>query len=70
MVETLKASQPIRISINKTWCKGCGICTALCPKVLIIDSSGKATAANGHLCTGCGNCAIHCPDFAITIGVE
>ncbi len=70
VAETLRVSQAGRVSINKTWCKGCGICTALCPKVLIIDSSGKATVANQNLCTGCRMCESHCPDFAITTGVD
>ncbi|HOV78834.1 MAG TPA: 4Fe-4S binding protein [Bacillota bacterium] len=59
-----------RVNVNKTWCKGCGICASICPKVFIIDSSGKAAAANQHLCTGCRMCESHCPDFAINMGVE
>ncbi len=63
-------TSPVRskkIVINKTWCKGCGICAALCSGVLIIDSSGKAAVVNAAQCTACGKCITHCPDFAISI---
>jgi 2-oxoglutarate ferredoxin oxidoreductase subunit delta len=56
------------IRINRHWCKGCGICTALCPnKVLLLDNRGKAVAAYPASCTGCGKCETHCPDFAISV---
>lgn len=71
MARTLPALYPKKIVINKHWCKGCGICAALCPKkALSMDSRGKAAVADPSLCTGCGMCESHCPDFAITIGVN
>ena len=70
MSETLPSRNPQNIQINKSWCKGCGICTGLCTKVLVMDGDGKAIAANPSLCTGCRICETHCPDFAISIGVD
>lgn len=56
------------IYINQQWCKGCGICSALCKhKVLLLDSRGKAVVANPAACTGCGQCENHCPELAIYI---
>jgi len=70
MARSLTALCPVKILINKNWCKGCGICAALCPrKALTMDSGGKAAVVNQSLCTGCGMCESHCPDFAISTGV-
>lgn len=70
MSEKMHQRNPRIIHINKNWCKGCGICTGFCDKVLAMDGSGKAFAANPSLCTGCLLCETHCPDFAITIEVD
>lgn len=70
MSATMPHRNPKNIYINKIWCKGCGICTGLCNKVLALDGDGKAFAANPSLCTGCRLCETHCPDFAITIEVD
>jgi len=57
-----------KITVKKQWCKGCGICAALCGnKVLMLDSRGKAAVTNPAACTGCGRCEDHCPDMAITV---
>lgn len=70
MAETVSAAYPRKIVIKKNWCKGCGICAALCPKVLVMNTGGKATVANQSLCTGCRRCESHCPDFAISMRVD
>ncbi len=70
MAETLSNLSTQKIVIKKEWCKGCGICVALCPRVLALDSLGKVTVVNAALCTGCRNCEHHCPDFAIYVGQE
>jgi len=57
-----------KIRVKRQWCKGCGICTALCEhNVLILDNSGKAVIADPAACIGCGKCESHCPDLAITV---
>ncbi|HPZ43423.1 MAG TPA: 4Fe-4S binding protein [Bacillota bacterium] len=70
MAETLSKLSPQKIILHKEWCKGCGICAAFCPKVLAMDSRGKASVVNPTLCTGCRRCEHHCPDFAIYVGQE
>ena len=57
-----------KIMVKSQWCKGCGICNALCSnKVLVLDNRGKAIVANPAACTACGKCESHCPDLAITV---
>jgi len=53
------------ISINRQWCKGCGVCVAFCPKgALRLDEEEKA-AWDAEKCVSCGMCERYCPDLAI-----
>ena len=64
-----------RIVIDSERCKGCELCTSVCPQNVIRISS--AFNSNGYkpaelvdplgACTGCAVCAIICPDIAITV---
>lgn len=55
------------IEIYYSWCKGCGLCAAVCPNdVLEMAEDGYPYAKNPERCTSCGMCDLHCPDFAIT----
>ena len=63
-----------KIEVNQEKCKGCQLCTSVCPKNVIsvdkkINSMGyyPVTASQNHLCIGCGNCYAVCPDVAITV---
>ena len=40
-----------------TWCKGCGICAAFCPRHVLIKDEVS--------CIKCGQCELRCPDYAI-----
>ena len=64
-----------RIVLDQTMCKGCELCTTVCPYQLIhmaeffnakgyrpvtlVDPEGR--------CTGCTLCAMICPDAVITV---
>lgn len=69
MAENLATIQQFdKTELRQSWCKGCGICIALCPKkILELDENGKVTMVASDLCTSCGQCEIHCPDFAISL---
>ena len=63
------------IVIDASRCKGCELCTSVCPKDLIhladyFTSRGYRPAVlqdPGGLCTGCLLCSTICPDVAITV---
>ena len=67
------------IRINRTFCKGCGLCIAACPKGSIKISKGlsmrgyhpaeyvESEKGQDRRCTGCALCAIICPDVAIEV---
>jgi 2-oxoglutarate ferredoxin oxidoreductase subunit delta len=56
-------------------CKGCGLCTTVCPKKLVAMQSHRlnkegfytAECSDDDACTACTLCAMMCPDCAITI---
>lgn len=65
------ARENIEVKINKSWCKGCGICVAFCPKqVLGFDKEGKVEMMDKDGCIKCGQCELRCPDLAIYLGGE
>ena len=58
------------VHIERSWCKGCDICVAVCPeKCLVLDKFDVAVFAHPQRCTGCGLCAWLCPDLAIDVGL-
>ncbi|MCP3936025.1 MAG: pyruvate ferredoxin oxidoreductase [Actinomycetia bacterium] len=61
-------SGPHQIEIDHTWCKGCDICSRVCPEYcLAVDLRGQLNVVNADVCTGCHLCELLCPDFAISI---
>jgi indolepyruvate ferredoxin oxidoreductase beta subunit len=61
-------SGPHQIDIRHEWCKGCNICSRVCPEhCLAVDIDGQLNIVNADACTGCRLCEILCPDFAIAI---
>ena len=64
-----------RIEVDEFFCKGCGLCTTVCPKGIVELNAEVITDKGYHpahcvdqsLCIGCGTCAVMCPDVAITV---
>ena len=64
-----------RITVDVERCKGCELCTSVCPKDLIrmadaFNLKGYRPAElidPDRACTGCAICAVICPDAAITV---
>ena len=64
-----------RIVIDEELCKGCELCTTVCPYRLITladhyNAKGYRPALlvdSERRCTGCTLCAMICPDVAITV---
>lgn len=63
------------VVIDVDRCKGCGLCTHVCP-VKILELSPDAFNAKGYhpvivtemeKCTGCASCALICPDVIFTV---
>ena len=64
-----------RIEVDESFCKGCGLCTTVCPLNIVELNQDVITDKGYHpahctdlsKCTGCGTCAVMCPDVAITV---
>ncbi|HHY14404.1 MAG TPA: 4Fe-4S binding protein [Thermoanaerobacterales bacterium] len=56
-------------------CKGCELCTIVCPVNIILMDKSQTNAQGFHpatvkeqdKCTSCGSCARICPDIVITV---
>ncbi|MCP4009238.1 MAG: 4Fe-4S dicluster domain-containing protein [Proteobacteria bacterium] len=58
----------VELSIDKDWCKGCGICVAFCPKqVLELNHKDKSEVVRIEDCIACMLCELRCPDLAIQV---
>ncbi|MDF1500298.1 MAG: 4Fe-4S binding protein [Anaerolineales bacterium] len=64
------------IEIDEELCKGCELCTTVCPKDLLEMALDRFTPKGYHpaelvdpegACTGCAICSVICPDAAITV---
>lgn len=64
------------ILIDTDRCKGCELCTTVCPQNVLAMSEGELNAKGYHPamlvdpngeCTGCAVCAVMCPDVCITV---
>jgi 2-oxoglutarate ferredoxin oxidoreductase subunit delta len=64
------------VVIDQARCKGCSLCTGVCPQHVLAMSTSILNARGYHpavlvdpagQCTGCGVCAVICPDVCITV---
>lgn len=64
-----------RVSFDENRCKGCELCTTVCP-VKIVKMDRKRINVKGYhpatvdvmeKCIACKNCATICPDVVITV---
>jgi len=67
----------IRITFREDRCKGCRLCSTVCPQGIIIMSGDinemgyhPAIIKEKEKCTGCTLCAIVCPDLVIEVERE
>ncbi len=64
-----------KVTFNEELCKGCELCTTVCPKNIVImnkqsiNSKGyhPATVEEMDKCIGCAFCARICPDVVIEV---
>ncbi len=64
-----------KVTISENICKGCGLCTAACPKKIVVLAQDILNAKGYHpakvsdmsRCIGCAMCATMCPDCAIKV---
>lgn len=60
---------------NEDKCKGCELCTTVCPKHIVAMAKDRlnakgfhpATLTNPDECIGCAFCATICPDCVIEV---
>ena len=63
-----------RITIDRDRCKGCELCTSVCPQQILsmseeLNAKGYffARMAEPAKCIGCRLCAVICPDIAVSV---
>ena len=66
-----------RVIFFEDVCKGCRLCTTVCPKKIVVMDDEKLNSKGFHpatvkaedmdKCIGCAFCAIICPDVAIEV---
>ena len=64
------------VLIDTGRCKGCELCTTVCPKEILFMAEDTLNSRGYHpailvdpenACTGCALCAVICPDTCITV---
>ena len=64
-----------KMTVDFARCKGCELCTTVCPKKIVeiqqdkLNAEGFYTAVctDDEKCIACAMCAVMCPECAITI---
>lgn len=64
------------VFIDQERCKGCALCSIVCPQEVIQMDESRLNAKGYHpamlveergACNGCAICAVICPDVCITV---
>lgn len=64
-----------KVIFNEDRCKGCMLCTTVCPKKIVVMATDRinakgfnpATVIETDKCIGCAFCATICPDCVIEV---
>ena len=64
-----------KITFDQDRCKGCELCTSVCPKHIVFNDTQVTNRKGYHpaavrdlsQCIACGSCAKICPDSIITV---
>jgi len=64
-----------RVIFHEDRCKGCELCTVVCPKNIVVMATDRINKKGFHpaqvieqdKCTGCASCAKMCPDVVIEV---
>lgn len=64
-----------RVIFDEERCKGCALCTLVCPKNIVVMTKDRmnsqgfapATVVEMDKCIGCAACAKMCPDTVIRV---
>lgn len=64
-----------RVIFDEDRCKGCKLCTTVCPKKIVVIRTDKLNHKGFHpagvdemdKCIGCAFCATMCPDCVIEV---
>jgi 2-oxoglutarate ferredoxin oxidoreductase subunit delta len=64
-----------KVIFNEERCKGCKLCTVVCPQKIVVIGEDKLNTKGFHpalviemeKCIGCAFCAMICPDCVIEV---
>lgn len=66
-----------KVTFSEERCKGCKLCTTVCPKKIVVMKADKLNLKGYHpagvadsdmdKCIGCAFCATICPDCVIVV---
>ena len=66
-----------KVKLDVSRCKGCFLCTSVCPKGVLVPSTELGAKGfeivqidDSKECIGCGACYKMCPDYCIEIVEE